>query len=153
MAHKTDVVNESSALILRRSKEKLLRLKEPQYFALGILEFILTLILITGIVLFLDGRYNTIQPPFNIFIFGAIIFAVLHTYNYTQQYRLEKATKRKTSLRIFLLELAIFLVILVSTYIYQDPSINTLPRPFNFILFLAILVVPVYFYVNEKFVK
>ncbi len=136
-----------------KAVERLLRFKDRQYAALLIVEFILSMIIVASIALWLDHRYNVVEFPFNIFLFGLALYAVLHFYNYTDVFRRQRALKRKSSFRIFLLEFLIFVIVLVGGYIYQDPAINTLPYPLNFILFLVILIPLTYIYITEKFLK
>ena len=88
-----------------------------------------------------------------ILIFAVIVFAVLHFYHYTKFFRKLQKIKHESSIKLLVLEFAIFLIIMVSAYIYQDPLINILPNPFNVIVFLIILAVPVYLYIEEKFLK
>ncbi len=148
------IANESSKLIREKTKEKLFLIKtDPSLIALLFVEFVLTLIIVGAILLYLDGRFNTIQPPFNLFIFGAIVFAVLHFYKYTEVFRKVRGMKRESSFKSFLLEFSIFIILVFSAYIYQDPTINIVPYPFNLVLFLGLLAVPVYLYVDENFLK
>lgn len=133
--------------------ERLLRFKDRQYTALLIVEFILSMIIVASIALWLDHRYNVVEFPFNIFLFGLTLYAVLHFYNYTDVFRRQRALKRKSSFRIFLLEFLIFVIVLAGGYVYQDPAIDTLPYPLNFILFLLILIPVLWVYVGQKFLK
>lgn len=143
---------DTTNMIIGKAIEKLSRFKDRQYTALIVLEFILAMIILGAFLAYIDPATNKIDPPLNFIIAGAIIFAVLHFYNYTKSFRLLKGTKRKTSVKIIFLELLIFCIIAVSAYLYQNKSINTLPYPYNFILFFVVLLVPLYFYINEKFV-
>jgi uncharacterized membrane-anchored protein len=154
MGKKFDVLIgwDATKLIVEKAIQKLSRLKDLQYTALIALEFILAMVVLFAFLVYIDPSTNKVDPPFNFIITGAIIFAALHLYNYTSNFRKLKVAKRKSSLKIAFLELFIFTIIVVSAYIYQNKTINTLPYPFNFILFLAILSIPLYFYINEKFV-
>ncbi|MCR4369289.1 MAG: hypothetical protein NUV67_05280 [archaeon] len=144
----------ASRAIKDKAKEKILLAKEDvPLLALLVAEFVLTLVIVLAIILYLDGRFNEMEFPFNLIIFAAIVYAVLHFYQYTEAFRRLRGMKRESSFRIFLLEFAIFLVVAISGYIYQDPSINTLPYPFNILLFLAVLSVPLWLYVKEKFIE
>lgn len=134
-------------------EEKINRLKDPTYAALTILEFVLCMIILVGLLLYIDPKRNVIQAPFNFIIVGGIIFVVLHIYRYTNFFRKYNTKKRKSSLKILFLELLISAILIGSTFIYQDATLNTLAYPFNFLLFLAILCIPLYFYINEKFVE
>ncbi len=133
--------------------ERALKFKDTRYTALLVVEFILSMIIVASIVLWLDHRYNAVEFPFNILLFGLSLYAVLHFYNYTAIFRRQRAMKRATSFRIFLLEFLIFAIIAVGGYVYQDPAINTLPYPLNFTLFLVILIPVTFIYINEKFLK
>jgi len=144
---------ESSFLIKDKVKEKLQLFKDVHWLALVFAEFLLTLVLVAGILLYLDGRFNTIDFPFNLILFAAIGYGVLHFYRYTEAFRNLRGMKRETSFKSFVLEFIIFVVVVFSAYLYQDPAINILPYPFNFVLFLIVLASPLYFYVNEKFVR
>ncbi|GEM_PF-4791075 len=140
-------------IIKDKAIERLLKFKDKQYTALLLVEFILSLIIVGAVALWLDHRYNVVTFPFNIFLFALTLYAVLHFYNYTAIFRKRRQIKRATSFRIFLLEFLIFLILMVSGYVYQDPNINTLQYPLNFMLFLVILIPVLYVYMNEKFIK
>ena len=145
---------ETTFFLKNKAKERAFNLKnDAPLLALYVAEFILTLVLVTAILLYLDGRFNQIEFPFNLLIFAAIVFGVMHFYNYTKPFREWRGIKRSSSFRAFMLEFIIFAVVVVSAYIYRDPTINIIPYPFNFLVFLAALSIPLYFYVNEKFVK
>ncbi|MAG17983.1 MAG: hypothetical protein CL944_00745 [Candidatus Diapherotrites archaeon] len=144
---------ESSFLIKDKAKEKFLLFKDIHWTALVIVEFFLTLILVGGILLYLDGRFNTIDFPINLVIFAAIGYGVLYFYRYTEQFRTLRGMKKETSFKSFILEFIIFIVIVGSAYLYEDPNINILPYPFNIFLFVILVGIPLYFYVNEKFVR
>ena len=153
MAKKTGLAWETSYLIEDKLKEKLALAKDIQWLALIIVEIFLTLILVGSIVVYLDGRFNTIEFPFNLIIFAVIAYAVMRTYSYTENFRELRGMKRHNSFRTFILEFVIFLVIVFSTFLYQDPNINIFPPPFNVIIFLGVLAIPVYLYVTEVFWK
>ena len=144
-----------SYLIKDKAVEKLLTLKNPRYSALLLVEFFLTMLLVGGILLYLDAGFNVIGFPYNIAIFAAIAYAVLHFYNYTSFFRKTRvsAIRRNSTFKTFMLEFILFIIILGAAYIYQNPAINVLPYPYNLVLFLAILAVPLYLYVDEKFLK
>ena len=145
----------ASYAIKDKAVQKLLALKNPRYAALLLIEFFLTMLLVGGMVLYLDGRFNQLDWPLNFFVFAGICFAVFHFYNYTKFYRETRRHKirRRTSLKTIALEIIIFLIILISGYFYYNTGANIIPFPYNFIFFLAILAVPLYFYINEKFVN
>ena len=145
--------NRATETISAKAVEKLLRFKDPQYAALLFLEFFLSLVVVASIVFWLDYRYNKLEFPFNILFFFASLFIVVRLYKYTARFRQERAMKRRTSFRIALLEFLVFAIIVASGYVYQDQRINTLPYPFNFVLFLVILLPVVWAWVNEKFLK
>lgn len=155
ISKKKSVAWESSLLIKDRTIEKLLSMKNPQYLALLIVEFFLTLVLVGAIVFYLDGRFSTIEPPFNLFVFAAILYAVYKLYNYTLMFRENRTDtiQRNSSLKITVLEIIIFLFIFFSASLYYSNEIDIFPYPFNFITFLLVLSVPLYFYVKEKFLK
>ncbi len=144
-----------SYLIKDKAFEKLFKLKDAHYSALLVVEFFLTMIIVAGIGLYLDGRFNTLEAPFNLFIFAAIIYAVLHFYNYTSAFRKNRydSIRRNSSLKATVLEIVILFVIIISAQIYNDQGLHTLPYPFNLLLFLVVLAIPLYFYVEEKFLK
>ncbi|MCR4335523.1 MAG: hypothetical protein NUV57_03225 [archaeon] len=144
---------ESSFLIKDKAKEKFQLFKDIHWTALVIVEFLLTLILVGGILIYLDGRFNTIDFPLNILLFAVIGYGVLHFYRYTEQFRNLRGMKKESSFKSFILEFVLFIVIVSSVYLYEDPNINTLPYPFNIFLFVIIISIPLYFYVNEKFVR
>ncbi len=58
--------------------------------------------------------------------------------------------KHKDNFKSFVLEFIIFILIIASTYIYQDPTINIIPYPFNFIIFLILLSIPLYFILKKN---
>ena len=140
-------------VVKAKAVERLLKFRDRKYAALILVEFILSMVIVGAIALWLDHRYNAIEFPFNIFLFALALYTVLHFYNYTAIFRKQRAMKRATSFRIFLLEFLIFLILTVGGYVYQDHTINVLPYPFNFMLFLVLLIPVTYIYVNEKFVK
>ncbi|HLC78983.1 MAG TPA: hypothetical protein VJG83_01000 [archaeon] len=146
---------QASFLLKDKTFEKLTSLKEPRYVALLLVEFFLTMILVGAILLYLDGRFNTIEQPFNLFIFGAILFAVAHFYNYTSYFKQESPhlIRRSSSLKTLILEFVIFLIVLFSAYIYADPAIDILPYPQNLVVFAVALIIPLYIYINEKFIN
>ena len=144
---------ETSYLLKDKAKEKLALVKDVQWLALIIMEIFLTLILVGSIVIYLDGRFNTIEFPFNLIIFAAIAYAVMRVYAYTENFRELRGMKRESSFRAFVLEFIIFLVIVFSTFLYQDPTINIFPFPYNFLIFLILLVIPLYFYMKEQYFK
>src|SRR3989344_552272 len=86
-------------------------------------------------------------------IFSAIVLGVLHFYRYTESFRFVRGMKRRSTFKTFALEFIIFMVVIVSAYIYQDPNTNTLQYPLNLLLFLAVLAIPAYFYIKEKFLQ
>ncbi|MEM4256823.1 MAG: hypothetical protein QXZ13_01565 [Candidatus Diapherotrites archaeon] len=131
--------------------KKILKITNPSYVALLLLEFILSMIVLLGLLIYIDPIRNNIDPPFNFIIFAGIIFLVFWIYNYTKIFRSLAVSKRKTSIRIFMLELTIFGLLLSSLYFYKNTSINLLPYPFNIIFFLCIISIPLYFYIKEKF--
>ncbi len=135
--------------------EKLLNLNDKKYAALLLIEFFLTMLIVAGILLYLDGRFTSMEPPLNIFAFAAICFAAIHFYNYTASFRRARknATARNNSLKAAILEFAIFFVIVISAYVYYDPAINVVQYPYNLLLFLGILVIPLSMYINEKFLR
>ena len=145
----------ASHAIKDKAFEKLFALKEPRYAALLLVEFLLTMLIVAGIVLYIDGRFNQLQTPLNIFAFAGICFAAIHFYNYTSAFRKSRKNgiQRTSSIKTLALEFILFLIIAVSAFVYYDPKINTLPYPYNIVFFLAILAVPLYFYINEKFLK
>ena len=152
--NKSKIINESSVLIKDKAKEKFVSAKNDlQLIAFWIVEFFLTLILVGAILLYLDGRFNTIEFPFNLIIFAGIGYGVLHFYRYTESFREVRQMKHKDNFKSFVLEFIIFILIIASTYIYQDPTINIIPYPFNFIIFLILLSIPLYFYIKEKYLK
>ncbi len=154
MPLKKSLAWETTFFLKDKAKERAFNLKnDTPLIALYVAEFILTLVLVAAILLYLDGRFNQIEFPFNLFIFAAILFGVMHFYNYTKPFREWRGIKRESSFRAFMLEFVIFAIVVVSGYIYQDPTINIIPYPFNFLVFLAALSVPLYFYVNEKFIE
>ena len=64
MPKKKSIFKESSSLIKGKTLEKLLNLKQnPRFAALLFVEFVLTIILVGAIILYLDGRFNTIEFP------------------------------------------------------------------------------------------
>ena len=134
------------------AKSKLRRLKDRNYLALVCLEFMLMAIILAALLIYIDPDTNTLQPPFNFLLFGGIVLIVMYVYRYTESFREYNVSKRKTSLRIFSYELLISGIVVAAAIVYKDPTLNTLPYPFNFLLFLGILSIPLYFYVNEKFV-
>ena len=136
-----------------KALQRLLKFRDRQYTALFVVEFILSLIVVASILFWLDHRYNVIEFPFNLFIFGLSLYAVLHFYNYTALFRKQRQMKRHSSLRIVVLEFLIFLILVAGGYVYQEPAINTLPYPANLILFLVVLLPVLYVYINEKFLK
>jgi len=146
---KKGIAWETTYFLRDKAKEKLVLAKDIQWLALVIMEIFLTLILVGAIVIYLDGRFNTIQFPFNLIIFAGIAYAVMRTYSYTENFRELRGMKRENSFRAFVLEFIIFLVIVFSTFLYQDPNINIFPSPFNVIVFLAVLAIPVYLYLKE----
>ncbi|PIN84669.1 MAG: hypothetical protein COV47_06190 [Candidatus Diapherotrites archaeon CG11_big_fil_rev_8_21_14_0_20_37_9] len=145
------IANESRKLIVDKIKEKLSLAKDAPYIAYLLVEFALTLIIVGAIAIYLDGRFNQIEFPFNLFLFGIIVYGVLHFYNYTAVFRKIRGIKREASVKQLILEFAIFMILVASAYIYQDPLINTLPSPFNIIIFLAVLAVPITLYIKERF--
>lgn len=149
MGKRKGVAWETSYFLKDKAKEKLALVKDIQWLALIIMELFLTLILVGAIVIYLDGRFNTIQFPFNLIIFAVIAYAVMRVYSYTENFRELRGMKRETSFRAFVLEFIIFLVIVFSTFLYQDPNINIFPSPFNVIVFLVVLAIPVYLYLKE----
>ncbi len=140
-------LNEIDELI----RKKIMKIKTPPYFALLLLEFILSMVVLLGLLVYIDPVTNQIDPPFNFIIFGGLVLLVFYIYNYTSSFRLVSASKRRTSLRIFMLEVIIFGLILSSLYFYKNTGINLIPYPFNIIFFLCIISVPLYFYIKEKF--
>jgi|SRR3989344_3584148 len=145
---------ESSRLIREMAKEKLLITKNDlPLAALVFVEFVLTLIIVAGILLYLDGRFNQLEFPFNLFVFAAIVYAVLHFYNYTRVFRETRGMKRESSLKALLLEFLIFIIIVSAGYIYQDPGVDIAPYPLNLALFILVLIPPVYLLINEKFIS
>lgn len=152
---KKSVAWESSLLIKDKTIEKILSLKNPQYLALLIVEFFLTLVLVGAIIFYLDGRFSMVEPPFNLFVFAAILYAVYKLYSYTLIFRENRtdAIKRNSSMKITVLEIIIFLFVFFSASLYYNKEIDLFPYPFNFITFLVVLSVPLYFYVKEKFLK
>lgn len=153
MPKRKGVYWETSYFLKDAVKEKLAMAKDIRWIALVIMELFLTLILVGSIVVYLDGRYNTIEFPFNLIIFAAIAYAVLRVYSYTENFRELRGMKRETSFKTFILEFIIFLIIVFSTFLYQDPTINIFPSPFNVIVFLVVLAIPVYLYMKEVFWK
>ena len=146
---------EAGYAVRDKALEKLFELKDPRYAALLLIEFFLTMLIVAGMVLYIDGRFNQLDSPLNLFAFAGICFAAMHFYNYTAVFRKSRrnAIQRNSSIRTLALEFVIFLIVLISAYVYANPKINTLPYPYNFVLFLAIIAVPLYFYIDEKFVK
>lgn len=144
---------QATHVIKDKAIEKALRFKDPQYSALLFVEFVLSIIVVAAILLWLDHRYNVVEFPFNVFLFAVVIYAVIHFYKYTELFRQEKALKRKSSVRIMLLEFTIFAIVLVAGYAYLDPKIDTMVYPYNVLLFLLVLLPVSYVYVNEKFIK
>ncbi|VVC00529.1 Uncharacterised protein [uncultured archaeon] len=144
---------QSSKALKNKAVEKVLHLKDKRYVALLLVEFVLAMAVVASIIFWLDYRYNVVEFPFNIIIFGLCIFAVLRFYSYTAQFRAEREMQRRTSFRIFLLEFLIFMILVSAAYIYQDRAINTLPYPYNFALFLVVLLPMVFIYINEKYLK
>lgn len=155
MPRKKGVFWESTETIFSKAGEKLASLKDPRYSALLMVEFFLTLILVGGILLYLDGRFNTIEPPFNFLVFAGLAYAVLHFYRYTEVFRRSRsdAIRRNSSFKTFALEFIIFLIVVFSAYIFYNSDIDTLPYPFNIFLFVIILSIPLYFYIDEKFLR
>lgn len=141
----------SSDSIRKKAIEKLRKFKNPQYAALMALEFVLSMIILAGLLIYIDPKTNSIEPPLNIIMFGAILILVLQIYRYTEIFRAAKTTKRKASIKTIGLEIIVCAIIIASAYIYRDPKINVIAYPFNLFLFLAVLCVPLYFYVKEKF--
>lgn len=124
-----------------------------RYAALLMVEFFLSMVLVASIAIWLDYRFNVIEFPFNILFFSAVLYGIFHFYRYTESFRNANTTRRQKSFRTFFMEFLIFAVVVSAGYIYQDPKINTLQYPFNFILFMLVLLPLAYFYVNEKFLK
>ncbi|MBI4210740.1 MAG: hypothetical protein HY544_04515 [Candidatus Diapherotrites archaeon] len=144
-----------SYLLIDKAREKVRTvLSDKHLAALLAAEFFLTLAIIGAIYVFLDARISTLQEPFNFIIFGIALYAIIHIYTYTQSYRASRTNSimRRKNLRTFLLELAIFSIVVISAYIYQNPALNVAPYPFNILIFLLVLSWPLYFYVQEKFV-
>jgi len=135
--------------------EKLFQLKEPRYAALLLIEFFLTMLLVGGLLLYIDGRFSQLQAPLNIFVFAAICMAVFHFYNYTSSFRAARKNeiRRNSSLKTMALEFIMFMIVVLSAYVYYDPAVNLLPYPFNIAFFLAILSAPLYLYIREKFIS
>jgi len=148
------ISSESSKTITSKARQKISSAKDdPRLLALLLVEFILTIILVAAIALYLDGRFNQVESPFNLIIFAAIVLGVLHFYRYTESFRFVRGMKRRSTFKTFALEFIIFMVVIVSAYIYQDPNTNTLQYPLNLLLFLAVLAIPAYFYIKEKFLQ
>ena len=124
-----------------------------RYAALLMVEFFLSMVLVVSIAIWLDHRFNVIEFPFNILFFGAVLYGIFHFYRYTESFREANTAKRRKSFRAFFLEFLIFAAVVSAGCIYQDPKINTLPYPFNFLLFMLVLLPLVYFYIDEKFMK
>ena len=143
----------ASHAIKVKAVEKLLQLRDPRYAALLMIEFFLTMLIVAGMILYIDGRFNQLEAPLNLFVFAGIVFAAVHFYNYTHSFRQSRANriKRASSIRTLALEFMLFLIVLISAWVYADPRINILPYPANLIFFLLIIAVPLYFYINEKF--
>lgn len=154
MAKNKSIGWESSKLIAETAKEKIANIKnDPQWIALIIMQFLLVLVLVGAIIIYLDVRFATIEFPFNLIIFAAISYGVLRTYSYTENYRNKKEFQKASSYKIFVYEFAIFLIVLFSTFIYEDPTINLIPYPYNFVTFIVLLIAPVYLYIKEVYWK
>ncbi len=136
-----------------KAREKIAQLRDPQLAALLIVEFLLTMALVAAILIYLDPEVDAISFPFNLVVFALIAFGTLRFYGYTGDFRANRknAVRRNSSFRAFALEFIILLVIVSAAYVYQSPSLNTLPKPLNYILFLAVLSIPLCFYMKEKF--
>jgi len=69
--------------------------------------------------------------------------------------RLQELKKEPTNKPVLLLVANKQMIeeIVFSTFLYQDPNINIFPYPLNFLIFLIVLVIPLYFYMKERFFK
>ena len=158
---------EASSLIAWKFREKISTVKKDRHLlALLFTEFALSMTLVTAIVLYLDGRYNIIEYPFNLMIFAVLVFGVMHVYRYTEKYRDYKGMKKEGSFKIMVLELALLALFVAGIYVYQDPNLNIVPSAcIDYLhnqyscsllgvgVFLLVALIPLYFYINEKFVK
>ncbi len=146
---------EATSAIWSAAKSKLSQLRDPRYAALLLIEFFLTMLVVAGMALYIDGRFNQLDWPLNFFVFAAIVFAAIHFSNCMRPFRASRkgAIKRASSLKTIALEFIIFLIVLISAWVYTDKSINILPYPANLLFFLLALSVPLYFYIGEKFIS